>query len=61
MNSNHSDIIIGAGLSGIGAILSRNPDKTYLILEAEPKLVAPGVYFNIQVFDPIRYTPLAIP
>jgi cation diffusion facilitator CzcD-associated flavoprotein CzcO len=42
MDSNHSDIIIiGAGLSGIGAAchLSRkNPDKTYLILEARTEV-----------------------
>jgi cation diffusion facilitator CzcD-associated flavoprotein CzcO len=42
MNATHSDIIIiGAGLSGIGAAchLSRkNPDKTYLILEARTEV-----------------------
>ncbi|MBX9887784.1 MAG: NAD(P)/FAD-dependent oxidoreductase [Flavobacteriaceae bacterium] len=42
MNSNHRDIIIiGAGLSGIGAAchLSRkNPNKTYLILEARTEV-----------------------
>lgn len=42
MNTTHTDcIIIGAGLSGIGAAchLSRkNPDKTYVILEARAEL-----------------------
>ena len=42
MNNSHSDIIIiGAGLSGIGAAchLSRkNPDKNYIILEARAEL-----------------------
>lgn len=42
MNTNHTDIIIiGAGLSGIGAAchLSRkNPDKNYIILEARAEL-----------------------
>ena len=42
MNTTHTDIIIiGAGLSGIGAAchLSRkNPDKTYVILEARTEL-----------------------
>ncbi len=42
MDTTHTDIIIiGAGLSGIGAAchLSRkNPDKTYVILEARAEL-----------------------
>jgi cation diffusion facilitator CzcD-associated flavoprotein CzcO len=42
MNTNHTDIIIiGAGLSGIGAAchLSRKkPDKTYIILEARTEV-----------------------
>ena len=42
MNTTHSDIIIiGAGLSGIGAachLARKNPDKTYVILEARKEL-----------------------
>jgi hypothetical protein len=64
MDSNHSDIIIiGAGLSGIGGLpfVPQNPNKTYLILELEPKLAVLGVYFNIQVSPIPICTPLAIP
>ncbi|WP_426063024.1 NAD(P)-binding protein [Flavobacterium sp. DSP2-3-1] len=42
MNTDHIDIvIIGAGLSGIGAawhLSSKNPDKNYVILKARAEL-----------------------
>jgi thioredoxin reductase len=52
----HRDIIIiGAGLSGIGAachLYKRTPTKPILFSRPEPKLAVLGVYFNIR-FDQI--------
>jgi cation diffusion facilitator CzcD-associated flavoprotein CzcO len=49
----HRDIIIiGAGLSGIGAachLSQRTQTKPILFSRLEPKLAVLGVYFNIQI------------
>jgi cation diffusion facilitator CzcD-associated flavoprotein CzcO len=52
MNTNHIDIIIIGGLSGIGAAchLSRKIDKTYIILEARTEVGGTWIYLNTLVF-----------
>jgi ribulose 1,5-bisphosphate synthetase/thiazole synthase len=52
MNTNHTDIIIIAGLSGIGAAchLSRKIPIKPIILEARTEVGGTGVYFNTLVF-----------
>jgi hypothetical protein len=66
MNAKHTDsIIIGAGLSGIGAachLPRKIQTKPMLFLKPEQHLEIPGVCFNIQESVPIRVcTLLAIP
>lgn len=55
MSAEHVDVvIIGAGLSGIGAAchLSRNtPSKSYAILESRSAMGVPGICFAILGFD----------